>query len=151
MTASAHTAGAPLNDLQTKILRRYIPRIVDEQNGINRAIKIMVANQRRVAKLHKTVGLDAQCVFIPKQQQPTGIVMSNLDGTDLSTTGSSFGFFDADGFQYKQFGPLFAHGGFVVDQFTGTADPANPDYQTISVRFVKVPPSWTQTNQTNSG
>ncbi|MDP7704292.1 hypothetical protein [Mycobacterium sp. TY815] len=142
----SHTAGAPLNEIQNKLLRRYLPRIVNQTNGINRAIKIMVENQRRVAKLHKTVGLDAQCVFIPRQQHQTGMVLSNLDGTDISTTGSSFGFFDAGGFQYEQFGPLFAHGGLVVDQFTGTADPANPDNQAVSVRFVKVPPSWSQSN-----
>ncbi|WP_188069385.1 hypothetical protein [Mycobacterium pseudoshottsii] len=142
----AHTPqGRPQRVAKKKLLRRYLPRIVDQTNGINRAIKIMVENQRQVAKLHKTVGLDDQCVFIPRQQHHAGMV-GNLDDTDISTTGSSFGFFDAGGFQYGQFGPLIAHGGFVVDQFTGTADPANPDNQTVSVRFVKVPPSWSQSN-----
>lgn len=149
----SHTAGALLNDLQKKVLRRYLPRIVDQPGGINRAIRVMVENQRLVAKGASTVGLDAQCVFIPRTEAPggvPGIMMSNLDGTEIPTTTSSFGFFDADGFQYRQLGPLLAHGGFVQDQLIGTADPDNPDNQVVGFRFLKVPSSWSQASQDNN-
>ena len=42
--------------------------------------------------------------------------------------------FHADGFQYEQVGPLLAQGGFVFDQFRGTANSANPDNQSVSIR-----------------
>jgi hypothetical protein len=142
----SHTAGALLNGQQTSVLRRYLPRIIDQHNGINRSIRVLVENQRLVAKGNNRVGLDAQCVFIPRIQQAPG-VMSNLDGSEIPTNSSSFGFFDADGFQYKQIGPLVAQGGFVFDQVEGTANPQNPDNQRVGVRLVKVPPSWSQANQ----
>ena len=123
----SHTAGARLNEIQHKVLRRYVPRIIQQHNGINRAIKVMVGNQRQVANADDKVGVDAQFVFIPKVQQTPGIVMSNLDGTDIPATNSSFGYFDSGGFQYKQIGPLLAHGGYVIDQVLGTADSDSPD------------------------
>ena len=138
----SHSAGALLSDQQTKVLRRYLPRIVDQRNGLNRSIRVLIENQRGVAKNHTTVGLDAQCVFIPRNPLMPGHVISNLDGTEMPTNNCSFGFFDADGFAYKQIGPLLAHGGFVLDQFQGTADPKNPDNQRIGFRHLKVPQSW---------
>ncbi len=59
----SHTAGATLNQHQTKVLRRYLPRIVDQPDGINRSIKVLVENQRLVANGNSLVGQDAQCVF----------------------------------------------------------------------------------------
>ena len=59
----SHTAGARLSELQHKVLRRYVPRIIQQHNGINRAIKVMVGNQRQVDKADDKVGLDAQCVL----------------------------------------------------------------------------------------
>ena len=38
----SRTAGARLSELQHKVLRRYVPRIIQQHNGINRAIKVMV-------------------------------------------------------------------------------------------------------------
>jgi hypothetical protein len=78
-------------------------------------------------------------VTIPGKQIGHGIVMSNLDGTDIPAHTSSFVYFDQYGFRYKQLGPLVAHGGTVIDQVTGTADEDNPDNQVMSIRFVKVP------------
>jgi hypothetical protein len=135
----AHTAGVPLNKMQSTVLGRYVPRVVDQPDGLNRAIRIMVENQRLVAKADEKVGLDAQCVCLPRVPQAPGIMLSNLDGHSIPTTNNSFGFFDADGFRYKQVGPLLAHGGGVMDQFEGTADPQNPDNQTVGFRYVKVP------------
>ena len=143
----AHSAGASLTNVQMNVLGRYLPRIIGQPDGVNRAIRIMVENQRLVAKSNNTVGSDAQCVIVPRQRTAPGMVMSNLGGPDLATGNSSFGLFEADGFRYKQIGPLMAHGGFVLDQFVGEADPQNPDNQSVSVRYVKVPPSWSRTNE----
>lgn len=140
----AHIAGASLTRIQMSVLGRYLPRILGQADGANRAIRVMVENQRLVARGNNTVGLDAQCVILPRHRVAPGVVMSNVGGPSLSTNSSSFGFFEADGFQYRQVGPLMAHGGFVIDQFVGEADPQNPDNQSVSVRFVKVPPSWSQ-------
>jgi hypothetical protein len=137
---AAHTAGALLRPMQRSVLDRYVPRIVGQpDDGINRAIRVIVENQRLVAKDESAVGLDALCVFIPRTQQAPGLMMSNLGGPDVSTANCSFGFFDADGFQYKQFGPLLAHNGYVFDRLEGTADPLNPDNQTVGIRYLKVP------------
>lgn len=144
----SHSAGALLDPHQTKVLRRYLPRIADQPNGLNRSIRVMVENQRQVAAAHNTVGLDAQAVVIPRVRQATGI-MSNLGGTELPMASASFGLFEAGGYQFRQIGPLLAHDGFVQDRFEGTADPQNPDIQKVGFRFLKVPPSWTE--QPNRG
>lgn len=136
-----HSVGALLGDLEQRLLSRYVPRILrkDKINGHNRAIKVLVENQRRVHRRDFMVGADAQAVTIPSSQMGHGIVMSNLDGTDIPARSSSFVYFDQQGFQYKQLGPLMAQGGQVIDQVIGTADEDNPDNQTMSIRFVKVP------------
>ncbi|HWF71647.1 MAG TPA: hypothetical protein VG187_19175 [Mycobacterium sp.] len=136
-----HAVGARLGDLEHRLLTRYVPRVLrkDKSNGHNRAIKLLVENQRRVHRKDALVGADAQAVTIPSSQTGNAIVMSNLDGTDIPAHSSSFVFFDQHGFRYKQLGPLMAHGGTVIDQVTGTADEDNPDNQVMSIRFVKVP------------
>jgi hypothetical protein len=91
----AHTAGVLLNKMQSTVLGRYVPRVVDQPDGLNRAIRIMVENQRLVAKADEKVGLDAQCVCLPRVPQAPGIMLSNLDGHSIPTTNNSFGFFDA--------------------------------------------------------
>lgn len=140
-TAHTHSVGALLSDLEGRLLSRYVPRILrkDKLNGHNRAIKVLVDNQRRVHRRDSMVGADAQAVTIPCSQMGHGILMSNLDGTDIPAHSSSFVYFDRKGFRYKQFGPLMAQGGQVIDQVIGTADEDNPDNQTMSIRFVKVP------------
>ena len=138
-STGAHTAGAILSKMQSMVLGRYVPRVVNQPDGLNRAIRIMVENQRLVARGNDTVGLDAQCVYLPRVPQAPGLMLSNLDGHSIPTTNNSFGFFHADGFQYRQVGPLLAHAGAVMDQFEGTADPQNPDNQTVGFRYVKVP------------
>lgn len=146
---STHSVGALLGDLEGRLLSRYVPRVLrrDKVNGHNRAIKILVENQRRVHRRDALVGADAQAVTIPSTQMGDGIVMSNLDGTDIPAHSSSFVYFDQHGFRYKQLGPLMAHGGQVIDQVIGTADADNPDNQTMSIRFVKVPPPPTRTRR----
>jgi hypothetical protein len=141
-----HAVGARLGDLEHRLLTRYVPRVLrtDRNNGHNRAIKLLVENQRRVHRNTALVGADAQAVTIPSSQMGNRIVMSNLDGTDIPAHSSSFGYFDQHGFQFKQLGPLMAHGGTVIDQVTGTADEDNPNNQVMSIRFVKVPPSQTR-------
>lgn len=138
-----HSVGAGLGDLEHRLLSRYVPRMLqkDKANGHNRAIKLLVENQRRVHRKDPLVGADAQAVTIPSTQMGHGIVMSNLDGTDIPADSSSFVYFDEHGFRYKQLGPLMAHGQQVIDQVIGTADEDNPDNQSMSIRFVKVPPA----------
>lgn len=110
----------------------------DKTNGYNRAIKLMVENQRRVHAQNSTVG--QQVVTIPRDPQIQGLIMSDLDGTEIPCHSASFGYFDRRGFRYEQRGPLLSFGGQVIDQINGTADSGNPDNQEISFRFVKVPP-----------
>lgn len=136
-----HFVGATLKDLEYRLFTKYVPRVLrkDKENGHNRAIKLLVENQRRVHKQTNLVGEDAQAVTIPCQKMANGIVMSNLDGTDIPAHSAAFVYFDKQGFRHKQFGPLMAHGGTVIDQVIGAADPNNPDNQSISIRFLKVP------------
>jgi hypothetical protein len=53
-------------------------------------------------------------------------------------------YFDQHGFRYKQLGPLLAQGRQVIDQVIGTADENYPDNQSMSIRFLKVPPQPTR-------
>jgi hypothetical protein len=149
--SGAHTAGAPVTDAQAKVLGRYVRRVVSQPDGVNRAIRVMVENQRLVAKSHVTVGHDAQCVLIPRTRKAPGMILSNLGGSDLPTNTSAFGYFAAEGFQYKQVGPLLAELGFVKDEVHGEADPLHPDNQMVGFRLVKVPKSWEQASQTAEG
>lgn len=139
--AFTHAVGARLGDFECRLLSRYVPRLLskDKLNGHNRAIKVMVENQRRVHRKDLSVGADAQAVTIPSTQLGPGIVMSNLDGTDIPAHSSSYVYFDQHGFRYRQLGPLMAQDGQVIDQVIGTADENNPDNQSMSIRFVKVP------------
>lgn len=141
---AAHTVGAPLGDVENRLLGRYIPRVLrrDKVNGHNRAIKLLVESQRRVHRRDGTVGPDAQVVMIPRRDVAPGVVMSNLDGTDIPSNSSSFLYFEEQGFRHRQHGPLMASGGGVIDQVVGEADPENPDNQSMSIRFVKVPSGW---------
>ena len=136
-----HSVGATMKDLEYRLFTKYVPRVLrqDKENGHNRAIKLLVENQRRVHKQTNLVGEDAQAVTIPCQKMANGIVMSNLDGTDIPAHSPAFVYFDKEGFRHKQFGPLVAHGGTVIDQVIGEADPDNPDNQSMSIRFLKVP------------
>lgn len=137
----AHAIGAPVRGIEQKLLNRYIPRVLlkDEDNGHNRAIKLLVENQRRVHEQNRTVGEDAQAVTISRERGAFMGVMSNLDGTDISAKGTNFVYFDKRGFRHKVFGPLMAQCGQVLDQFTGTAEPNNPDNQSIGFRILKMP------------
>lgn len=137
------TVGAPLDPQQKQLLWRYVPRIIRKPNGLNRAVRMMVEIQRRVADQHDTVGRDAQCVVIPRVRD-TPIFMSNLGGPDLPPKAASFGFFDSKGWKFEQFGPLTAEGGFARDNLIGKADPNNPDNQSIGFRLLKVPKSWSR-------
>lgn len=83
--SGTHAVGALLGDFEGRLLSRYVPRILrkDKTKGHNRAIKVLVKNQRRVHRRDALVGADAQAVTIPSQQIGPGIVMTNLDGTDI--------------------------------------------------------------------
>jgi len=71
-----HSVGAGLGNLEHRLLSRYVPRILqkDKANGHNRAIKLLVENQRRVHRKDPLVGADSQAVTIPstrdRHQQP---------------------------------------------------------------------------------
>lgn len=136
-----HSVGVPMKDFEYKLFSKYVPRVLrkDKENGHNRAIKLLVENQRRIHRQDKRVGVDAQAVTIPCERTANGIVMSNLDGTDIPPHSPSFVYFEKKGFRYRQLGPLMAQNGTVIDQVVGTADEDNPDNQSMSIRFVKVP------------
>jgi hypothetical protein len=136
-----HAVGASMNSFELKLFTKYVPRVLrkDQENGHNRAIKLLVENQRRIHKQDERVGEDAQAVTIPRKVPAHGIVMSNLDGTDIPAQQTSFVYLDKRGFRYKQCGPLMSHGGWVIDEFEGTADPDNPDNQEIGIRIIKCP------------
>lgn len=151
-SAGVHSIGAAMNEEQDKVLTRQVRKALKRGDGVNPAVQLMVENQRSVARTdkRKTVGPDALCVHIPRGTPglfgtldgPS--VMSNLGGPSLPTGISSFGYFDRNGWQWKQESPLAASGGYVRENFA-SADPDNPDNQTVGLRLLKVPK---QPNQT---
>lgn len=140
-----HVAGQPLTVFQARLLSYHVRKMVRKPCRINQAVRVMVDIQRHVAKNSPTVGADALCVLIPRKREkfagPAGVILTNLGGPELSIYTSSFGFFDKKGWQYEQTGPITADNGFVQEVW-GSADPDNPDNQTIGTRFLKVPASW---------
>lgn len=144
--AGVHSIGAKMNQVQDNVLTKQVRKALKRGDGVNPAVALMVENQRSVAKTdkRKTVGPDALCVHIPRGTPGSfgavdgPSVMSNLGGPSLPTGISSFGFFDRNGWQWKQESPLTAAGGYVRENFA-SADPDNPDNQTVGFRFLKVP------------
>ena len=142
-TTGVYVAGASMNEQQQLFSTRYLRRELKKGDGVNQAVRLMVGIQRDVAKTDRkqTVGLDALCVHIPRGSNPNmpgPSVMSNLGGPELPTGCCSFGFFDRAGWQWKQEAPLLSGGGQVTQVF-GSADPENPDNQTVGFRLLKVP------------
>lgn len=144
--AGVHSIGAAMNAEQKKTLTTYVRRALKKGDGVNPAVQLMVENQRSVARTdkRKTVGPDALCVHIPRGS-PASMgatagpsVMSNLGSPSLPAGSSSFGYFDRNGWGWKQEVPLMAGGGTVM-QTRASADPEHPDNQTISWRYTKVP------------
>jgi hypothetical protein len=150
--------GASLTEKwQHQLLMQRIPRALKKPKpeGITYAVKLMVAVQRSIAKTNKTVGTDAMAVTIPRTtfgeqilaQLNGQILMSNLDGTNTigASNGPEFAYFDTHGFKFRQFGPHNAGHGMAIADLLGTADPDNPDNQTVSIRILKFPkPQCTQ-------
>lgn len=132
--SGVHSIGATMNHDQNIVLTRYVRRALEQGDGVNPAVRLLVDLQRNVAKTdkRKTVGMDALCVHIPRATPnyfgPGPSVMSNLGGPDLPSGVSSFGFFDRAGWQWKQEAPLLAGLGYVKKHFA-SADPQNPDNQ----------------------
>ncbi|MHA3019521.1 hypothetical protein ACXPWS_04530 [Mycobacterium sp. BMJ-28] len=142
-SAGVHSVGAPMNEQQSKLLVRNARQALKKGDGVNSAVRVMVGIQRDVAKKDKTVGPDALVVHIPRKQNPPGgpAATSNLGGSDIPATGTSFGFLDRNGWQWKQEAPLSAGDGF-VRKFWASADPEHPDNQSISMQLLKVPKGW---------
>jgi hypothetical protein len=139
-TSSYHISGGPLvNDWHRKVLQRRIPRLLRQPNGIARAVRLMVALQRELANTNTGIGTDAMAVTIPRARaQP--ILMSNVDGNGTIGTGAcEFHYYDTNGYDYRQLGPHVAGGGTAWADFIATADPNNPDNQTVSLRVLKWP------------
>jgi hypothetical protein len=136
---------------QRQLLMQRVPRALKKPKpeGITYAVKLMVAVQRSVAKTNETVGTDAMAVTIPRttfgeqilRQLNGQTLMSNLDGTNIigGSNGPEFAYFDTQGFKFRQFGPHNAANGMAVADLLGTADPDNPDNQTMSIRILKFP------------
>ena len=139
-TSSYHISGGPLvNDWHRRVLQRRIPRMLQQPNGIARAVQMMVALQRVMAKTNTGIGTDAMAVTIPKKRaQP--MLLSNVDGNAIIGTGAcEFHYYDTNGYDYRQLGPHVAGGGTPWGDCIATADPDNPDNQTISWRSLKWP------------
>ena len=121
---------------------------------ITYGVKLMVSVKRSVAKTNKTVGTDAMVVTIPRTtfgeqfllHLHGGRMLSNLDGTNTigGSSGPEFAYFDTAGYKFRQLGPLNASGGFAMGDLEATADPDNPDNQTVSFRILKTPRPPTQ-------
>jgi hypothetical protein len=134
-----HIAGGPLTQKwQANLLLQYAPRILKQPDGITRAVRLMVALQRKIAEENSGVGRDAMAVAIPRERAHN-IVASNLDAPTLNTVGTNFSYFDDAGYNYKQLGPHVAGGGWAWADFLGEADPLNPDNQKVSMRLLKHP------------
>lgn len=142
-TTGVFMAGASLNEQQQELSTRYLRRELKKGDGVNHAVRLMVKVQRNVAQTDKkkTVGMDALCVHIPRNGNPNmpgPTVMSNLGGPDLPSGCPSFGYFDRNGWQWKQEAPLMAGWGQVT-QTWAEADPDFPDNQTVGMRILKMP------------
>lgn len=135
---------------QHQMLMQRVPRALlkPKPDGVTYAVKLMVAVQRSIAKANGTVGMDAMAVSIPRTtfgervlaQLNGGKIMTKVDSNLIgATAGPEFTFFDAEGFNFRQFGPHVAANGMATADLTTTAEPDNPDYQTVSIRFLKMP------------
>lgn len=137
-TSSYHISGGPLSSQwHRRLLQKRIPRILKQPNGIARAVQLMVALQREIAKTNTGIGTDAMAVTIPRiAAQP--VLMSNVDGNAFIGTGSNeFHYYDTDGYDYRQLGPHIAGGGMAMGDCIAEADPLNPDNQSVSFRVLK--------------
>jgi hypothetical protein len=132
--------GGLTRPLHPQLLGRYLPKILKQENGVARAAKLMVKIQREVSDDNPRVGRHAMCVAIPRERN-NNVIMSNFDGPTFDGVGINFCYFDDEGWTYKQFGPLIANDGTAIDRFEGEADPDNPDNQSVSIRFLKLPRS----------
>lgn len=139
-TSSYHISGGPLvNDWHRRVLQRRIPRLLKQPNGIARAVRLMVALQRELANTNKGIGTDAMAVTIPKTRARP-MLMSSVEGNATIGTGAcEFHYYDTNGYDYRQLGPHVAGGGTAWGDFIATADPNNPDNQTVSLRVLKWP------------
>ena len=137
--SSFHVAGAGLTDKwQRQVLRSLVPRVLRQPDGLSRAVKLMVALQRSVAKTNQGVGTNAMAVTIPRAT--TGdMIMSHVEGNLLDTGTGQFSYFDTDGFAYRQLGPHIARGGMAMANCLAEADPNKPDNMAVSCRTLKWP------------
>jgi hypothetical protein len=139
-TSSYHISGGPLvNDWHRRVLQRRIPRLLKQPNGIARAVRVMVALQRELANANTGIGTDAMVVTIPRTRAKP-MLLSNVDGNATGGTGAcEFHYYDTNGYDYRQLGPHVAGGHMAWGDCIATADPDNPDNQTISWRVLKWP------------
>ncbi|ARV80833.1 MULTISPECIES: hypothetical protein [Mycobacterium] len=135
---------------QHQMLIQRVPRALrkPKPEGVTYAVKLMVAVQRSIAKTNSRVGTDAMAVTIPRTtfgerilaHLNGGRIMTKVDSNIIGGTGGpEFTYFDTEGFDYRQFGPHTAGNGMAVADLMSTADPDNPDYQSVSIRILKWP------------
>ena len=126
-TSSYHISGGPLaTDWNRRVLQRRIPLMLKQPNGIARAVRLMVALQREVAKTNGGIGTDAMAVTIPKTRAEP-MLLSNVDGNAVIGTGTcEFHYYDTKGYDYRQLGPHIAGGGMAWADCIAEADPATP-------------------------
>lgn len=131
--------GGLTRPLHPQLLSRYVPKILKQErgDGVTRAAKLMVKIQRQVSDDNPRVGRHAMCVAIPRERN-NNMIKSNLDAPTLDEAGINFCYFDDEGWNFKQFGPLIANDGMAFSNFEGEADPENPDNQSVGIRILKV-------------
>lgn len=139
-TSNYHISGGPLaTDWHRQVLQRRIPRMLKQPNGVARAVQLMVALQRELAKSNTGIGTDAMAVTIPKTSAEP-MILSNVDGNAIIGTGTcEFHYYDTNGYDYRQMGPHIAGGGTAWADFVAEAEPDNPDMQRIGVRCLRWP------------
>lgn len=137
--SSYHIGGGPINDWHRRVLQRRIPRLLEQPNGVARAVRLMVALQRKLATSNTGIGTDAMAVTIPKTRAHP-MLLSNTDGNATIGTGTcEFHYYDTNGYSYRQLGPHIAGGGTAWADFFAEADPNNLDNQTIGGTCLKWP------------
>ena len=126
-----------MNDWHRRVLQRRIPRLLKQPNGIARAVRLMVALQRELANTNTGIGTDAMAGHHPENESTTDADVQRRGNATIGTGACEFHYYDTNGYDYRQLGPHVAGGGTAWGDFIATADPNNPDNQTVSLRVLK--------------
>jgi hypothetical protein len=121
---------------EQKVMVDSLPRVYAMPNGLNRAARLMVQMQRRVADRVNTVGKDAMVVSIPAVNDGSGVIMTDPEGFNIAGNFPMFSFVREGGMSAETFGPDSACHGWATTEARAVTD---GDNQSISVTMLKVP------------